>query len=165
MDRPARPKHRRLELRLLGIDGSPMRQKNCLLGWGTTFAESATTDDDGLVAWDIPLKPDAGDLFIEAHKPGTTTLTYKVVITTLGNADVPSTKARLNNLGFLSLSGPAATALDPTFDDATGRGLQRFRMANGIAPAQGSPGGKLDDAVTIKRLVDAHDNGGTIGEV
>lgn len=165
MDTPARPKHRRLELRLLGIDGSPMRKKACMLSWGPTFAESGATDDDGVVAWNIPLKPQEGELFIEAHKPGKTTVTYEIAITNLGTGDLPSTKARLNNLGFLSLKGSAASALSSTLDDATRRALQRFRMANGISPAQGVPGGRLDDAATLTRLVDAHDDGGAIGKV
>ncbi|MBC8071879.1 MAG: hypothetical protein IAG13_26365 [Deltaproteobacteria bacterium] len=165
MDTPARPKHRRLQLRLLNIDGRPLRNKDCLLGWGPSFAESRRTDDDGNIAWDIPMKPNEGELFIEAHKPGAASLTYKVAIAPLAKTDVPGTKARLNNLGFLSLKGPAATALDPTLDDATKRALQRFRAANSILPAEGTAGGKLDDKPTIDRLVDAHDAGGTLGKL
>lgn len=65
-------------------------------------------------------------------------------------------RARLNNLGYMALSGPPTEALPGAMDAALHDGLNRFRFANRLPVAATTP--TAVDTATQDRLADAHDN-------
>lgn len=151
---PAVPKTRKVELRLLDINGQPMRQADCLFEKGAGFSEFSSTDDDGRVAFDLPLTVLDGDLTVTPRADRALQLKLKVFITKLEDAGtLPGAQARLNNLGYLALSGTPAQALADLSDEPFERALARFKRANHLPPGAKDA---LEPAVK-DRLADAHD--------
>lgn len=147
---PAVPKSRKVELRLLDINGQPMRRVDCELTWGSEFSLSQTTDD-GNVTFDVPMSPDEGDLVVKPHADKPLRISLRVFLSRYGDATTgPGLKARLNNLGYLLLDDPPDQALAGKLDDAFNRALARFRRANHFDV-------NTPSATVTERLTDAHD--------
>lgn len=163
---PAKPPSVRLTIRLLNEKGEPLAIPSGLnLRWGQSVYAVKTNADGYLVADSagagdppgvpVPHPPEEGELeFRNQSAPGAgKPFRIKVYLASYGAADTPEgANARLNNLGYLALNEPPATAL-MAMDDASNGALARFRAANEI-DATGAV-----DAATRARLEDAHDTG------
>ncbi len=158
---PAVPPKYHLQLRLLDIHGDPLKKGTpCWLETADEIIAKVQIQDDGILDAIVPAKKTV-ILSIYALKDGDLTtqpITFELEPREeVGNPDqLAGLRARLNNLGYLSLR-PGAP-LDGPMDDALARALARFRFANELSEAPPAEKAAID-AKTAERLRTVHDEG------
>lgn len=166
MTRPAKPPAAQLRIRLTNVHGKPL-DVGAVLIWGPDLLRLRTNADGILI-------PDGGDpsaappppvivsrRFVQGEldvlvdgNPANVLVTLTIFLADFEGADeARGAKARLNNLGHLSLAGPPSTALSNTMDPAATDALMRFRRFKGISPITGS----AIEPATADALMSEHD--------
>lgn len=160
---PAVGAHHSFKLQLIDVHGKPLKNVFCDVDTDKeTIYRGIGTDDSGVLSLTVPAKR---LLFLTVYlfPDDPDPLTMRLEVDAFGGADtVAGARARLNNLGYIALKD-GARAADPE-DDLLGRGLDRFRFANGLVDEGGAPAGPMRapfDAKTKERLENAHDNVGS----
>ena len=161
MTTPAAATRHSFKLRLVDVDGQPLKNVRCDVDTDKeTLQLGIFTDAAGMLSLTVPAKK---TLFVTVHLfPDP--LTMRVEVESFGGADtVSGARARLHNLGYIALKDSAP--IDAPADDLFARGLDRFRFANGIVNGDGAPDGPMQapfDAKTKDRLEDVHDKLGPL---
>lgn len=166
MTRPAKPPTAQLHIRLINVHGKPLDVGAVLL-WGPDLVRLRTNADGVLIpdGSDPSATPPPPVIVSRRHvqgeldvlvdgNPANVLVTLTIFLSDFEGADeVRGTKARLNNLGHLSLAGPPAKALTNTMDPAATDALMRYRRTKGISPITGS----AIDVATADALMLEHD--------
>lgn len=163
MTTPAVGARHTFKLRLIDVDGKPLKGARCDVD---TDKESIhlgiLTDASGILSLTVPANK---LLFLTVHifpDP----LTMRLEVESYGGADtVAGARARLHNLGYIALKDAARVGAPA--DALLERGLDRFRFANGIVRSDGFPDGPVQapfDAKTKDRLEDVHDKLGPLSQ-
>lgn len=129
-------KGRRTQLRLLveDFDGTAVAGRDYHLEVGTEVFDGRT-GGDGLIAHEIPVAADAGELTVWLDDEKTTALYWPLRIGFLDPHDeIPGAQERLNNLGLDNLA-------DGATDDRSQAAIKAFQKQHGLAES-----GDLDRA-------------------
>lgn len=160
MTAPAVAARHSFKLRLVDVDGQPLKNIRCDVLTAKEDLESGlTTDASGMLSLTIPAKK---DVYLTLYLPAIVTMRIEVEAYE-GAETVAGARARLSNLGYIALKD--SESVRAPADDLLGRGLDRFRFANGIVNADGTPDGPMQapfDAKTKDRLEDVHDKLGPL---